>query len=80
MTMEEEEHDDTIVTRHVQVEIDPLSRLYAKVACTHLMTFHDYCSRIQSLNRKQCEIVMYNRAWHKSHIDGMQHGQTLNGF
>ena len=32
MTTEEEEHDGTIVTRHdtnVQVEIDPLSRLYA---------------------------------------------------
>ena len=49
MTIEEKEHDDTIVTRHdtnVQVEIDPLSRLYAKVACTHMMTFHDYCSRM----------------------------------
>ena len=74
MTTEEEEHDDTIVTRHdtnVQVEIDPLSRLYAKVASTHMMTFQDYCSRMQSLNRKQCEIVMYNRAWCKIYIDGM---------
>ena len=42
MTTEEEEHDDTIVARHdtnVQVEIGPLSRLYAKVAHTHIMTF-----------------------------------------
>ena len=49
MTTEEEEHDDTIVTRHdrnVQVEIDPLSRLYAKVACIHMKTFQDYCSRM----------------------------------
>ena len=64
VTTEKEEHDDTIVTRHathVQLEIDPLSRLYAKVAHTHMMTFEDYCSRMQSLNRKQCEIVMYNR-------------------
>ena len=34
MTTEEKEHDDTIVTRYdtnVQVDIDPLLRLYAKV-------------------------------------------------
>ena len=83
VTTEKEEHDDTIVTRHptnVQLEIDPLSRLYAKVACTHMMTFWDYCSRMWSLNRKQCEIVMYNRAWCKSYIDGMWHGQKLNGY
>ena len=63
VTTEEEEHDETIVTRHatnVQLDIDPLSRLYAKVACTHMMTFQDYCSRMRSLNRKQHEIVMYN--------------------
>ena len=74
MTTKEEEHDDTFVKRHdtnVQVEIDPLSRLYAKIACTHMMIFQNYCSRMQSLNRKQCEIVMYNRAWCKSYIDGM---------
>ena len=49
MTTEEEEHDDTIVNRHdtnIQVEIDPLSRLYAKVAWTHMMTFQNYCSRM----------------------------------
>ena len=47
VTTEEEEHDGTIVTRHatnVLLEIDPLSRLYANVACTHMMTFQDYCS------------------------------------
>ena len=82
VTTKEEEHDETIVTRHatnVQLEIDPLSKLYAKVAHTHMMTFQDYCSRMQSLNRKH-ELVMYNRAWCKSYIDGMQHGQKLNEY
>ena len=77
VTTEEEECDDTIVTRHatnVQLEIDPLSKLYAKVVHTHMMTFQDYCSSMQSLNRKQLEIVMYNRAWCKSYNDEMQHG------
>ena len=83
VTTEEERHDDTIVKRHatnVQLEIDPLSKLYAKVAHKHMMTFQDYCSRMQSLNTKQCEIVMYNRAWCKSYIDGMRHGQKLHGY
>ena len=83
MTTEEERHDDTIVKWHatnVQLEIDPLSKLYAKVSHKHMMTFQDYCSRMQSLNIKQCEIVMYNRAWCKSYIDGMQHGQKLHGY
>ena len=46
---EEERHDDTIVKRHatnVQLEIDPLSKLCAKVAHKHMMTFQAYCSRM----------------------------------
>ena len=81
MTTEEERHDDTIVKRHatnVQLETDVLSKLYAKVAHKHMMTFQDYCSR--SLNTKQCEIVMYSRTWCKSYIDGMWHGQKLHGY
>ena len=73
VTTEEERDADTILKRHatnVQLEIDPLSKLYAKVAHKHMMTFQDYCSRMQSLNTKH-EIVMYNRAWCKSYIDGM---------
>ena len=49
VTTEEEEHDDTILTRHatnVQLEIDPLSKLYTKVAHTHMMTFQDYSSKM----------------------------------
>ena len=74
MTTEEETDANTILKRHgtnVQLDIDPLSKLYAKVAYKHMMTFQDYCSRMQCLNTKQSEIVMYNRAWCKSYIDGM---------
>ena len=74
MTTEEETDADTIPKRHgtnVQIDIDPLSKLYAKGAHKHMMTFQDYCSRMQSLNPKQCEIVMYNRAWCKTYINGM---------
>ena len=78
VTPGEETDAATIVKRHatnVQLDIDPLSKLYAKVVHKHIMTFQDYCSRMQSLNTKQHEIVMYNRAWCKSYIDGMRHGQ-----
>ena len=56
---------------NVQLDIDPLSKLYAKVAHKHMMTLQDYCSRMRSLNAKQREIVMYNKAWCKSYIDSM---------
>ena len=65
---------------NVQLDIDPLSKLYAKVAHKHMMTFQDYCSRMRSLNTKQRDIVMYNRAWCKSYIDSMRHGQKLHGY
>ena len=35
---------------------------------------------MRSLNTKQREIVMYNRAWCKTYIDSMQHGQKLHGY
>ena len=83
VTTEEGTDADNILKRHatnVQLDIDPLSKLYAKGAHKHMMTFQNCCSRMQSLNTKQCEIVMYNRAWCKSYTDGMQHGQKLHGY
>ena len=74
VTAEEETDADTMPKKpdtNVQRDIDPLSKLYAKVAHKHMMTFQDYCSRMRSLNTKQREIVMYNRAWCKSYIDSM---------
>ena len=44
MTTEEETDADTIPKRHgtnVQLDIDPLSKLYAKVAQKHMITFQD---------------------------------------
>ena len=44
MTIEEETDADTIPKRHgtnVQLDIDPLSKLYAKVAQKHMITFQD---------------------------------------
>ena len=82
-TTAEETDADTIpkkTDKNVQLDIDPLSKLYAKVAHKHMMTFQDYCSRMRSLNTKQHDIVMYNRAWCKSYIDSMGQGQKLHGY
>ena len=49
MTTEVETDADTIPKRpdtNVQLDIDPLSKLYAKLAHKHMMTFQDYCSRM----------------------------------
>ena len=40
------------------------------------MNLHDYCTHIQNLNTEQCHIVMYNRAWCKSYISAIRHGQN----
>ena len=55
VTTEEETDADTIPKRpetNVQLDIDPLSKLYAKVAHKHMMTFQDYCSRMQIFKYK----------------------------
>ena len=49
VTTEEETDVDIIPKRpdtNVQLDIDPLSKLYTKVAHKHMMTFQDYCSRM----------------------------------
>ena len=46
VTTEEQTDADTIPKKpdtNVQLDIDPLSKIYAKVAHNHMMTFQDYC-------------------------------------
>ena len=69
-TTHEERHDNT---RHTT---DTLCMLYAKAAKNQDMNLHDYCTHIQNLNTEQCHIVMYNRAWCKSYISAMRHGEN----
>ena len=42
--------------------------------------FHDYCTHICSLETDQCYIVMYNRAWYKSYINAVRHGENQKGY
>ena len=44
------------------------------------MTFQDYCKYVHPINKEQCHIVMYNRAWCKSYINELRHGEKQEGY
>ena len=67
-------HDITMHKR------DTLSVLYAKAAKRQDMNFQDYCRHVCTLNKDQCHIVMYNRAWCKSYINAVRHGKKQEGY
>ena len=73
-TTHEERQDNTKNTT------DTLCMLYAKAAKKQDMNSHDYCTHIQNLNTEQCHIMMYNRAWCKSYISAVRHGQNQKGY
>ena len=59
---------------------DTLSMLYAKAAKRQGINFHDFCRCVCTLNKEQCHIVMYNRAWCKSYINALRHGEKQEGY
>ena len=42
--------------------------------------FQDYCRHVCTLNKDQCHIVMYNRAWCKSYINALRHGKKQERY
>ena len=54
--------------------------LYAKAAKRQDMNMQDYCRHVHTLNKDQCHIVMYNRAWCKSYINALRHGEKQEGY
>ena len=67
-------HDNTRNTT------DTLCMLYAKAAKMQDMNFHNYCTHMQNLNTEQCHRVMHNRAWCKSYINAVRHGENQRGY
>ena len=59
---------------------DTLCMLYAKAAKRQDMNFQDYCRHVHTLNKDQHHIVMYNRAWCKSYINALRHGEKQEGY
>ena len=71
---------DTVSHDSTRNTTDRLCMLYAKAAKRQDMNFHDYCTHICNLNTDQCHIVMYNRAWCKSYINAVRHGEDQKGY
>ena len=71
---------DTVSRDNTRKTPDTLCMLYAKAAKRQDMNFHDYCIHIHNLNTDQHHIVMYNRAWCKSYINAVRHGQNQKGY
>ena len=59
---------------------DALCMFYAKATKRQDMNFQDYCRHVHTLNKDQCHIVMYNRAWCKSYINAVRHGEKQEGY
>ena len=80
---EQQEKEDTIVTvcdDNTRNKRNKLSMLFAKAAKRQDMNFHDYCRHVCTLNKDQHHIVMYNRAWCKSYINALSHGEKWEGY
>ena len=75
-----EDTTETVSHENTRNTTDSLHILYAKAAKRQDMNFHDYCTHICNLNTGQHYIVMYNRAWCKSHINAVRHGEKKKGY
>ena len=59
---------------------DTLSKLYLQAADKQELPFKTYCEFVYNLNKKQKEIVMFNRSWCKAYIHKFRLGQKVDGY
>ena len=80
---EQQEKEDTIDAGchdNTRNKRDTLCTLHAKAAKRQDMNFQDYCRHVWTLNKDQCHIVMYNRAWCKNYINAVRHRENQEGY
>ena len=77
---EKEDNIDAVSHDNTRNTTDTLCMLYAKTGKRQDMNFQDYCRCVCNLNTDQCHIVMYNRAWCKSYINAVRHGENQEGY
>ena len=77
---EKEDRIDTVHDDNTRNKRHTLSMLYAKTTKRQDMNFQDYCRHVCTLNKDQCHIVMYNRAWCKSYINALRHGEKQDRY
>ena len=71
---------DTVCDDNTRNKRDTLFMLYAKIAKRQDMNLQDYCRHVCTLNKDQHHILMYNRAWCKSYINALRHGERQEGY
>ena len=72
---EKEDTIDTVCHDNTRNKRDTLCMFYAKAAIRQDMNFQDYYRCLWTLNKDQYHIVIYNRAWCKSYINAVRHGE-----
>ena len=77
---EKEDTIDTLCHDKTTNKRDTLSMLCAKAAKRQDMNFQENCRHVHTLNKDHCHIVMYNRAWCKSYINAVRHGEKQAGY
>ena len=77
---EKEDTIDAVCHDNTRSTIDTLCMLHAKAAKRQGMNFQDYCRCVQTLNKDQHHIVIYNRAWYKSYINAVRHEENQEGY
>ena len=70
---ENEDTMDTVCDDNTRNKRDKLLMLYAKAAKRQDVSFQDFCRHVCTLNKDQCNIVMYNRTWCKSYISALRY-------
>ena len=77
---QKEDTIDAVCHNNTRNKRDTLCMLYSKSAKWQDMNFQDYCRHKWTLNKDQCHIVMYNRAWCKSYINAVRHGENQERY
>ena len=78
---EEQLHDTDIALEATREHChDQLAQLYGKAAWQQDISLHEYCTYMRNLNREQCHIIMFNRAWCKSYVNARRKNETIKGY
>ena len=77
---EKENTIDAVCHDNTRNKRDALCMLCAKAAKRQDINFQDYCRHVQILNKDQCYIVMYKRAWCRSYMNAVKHGDMQEGY
>ena len=77
---ERDEMSGNIASTTKGLPADGLAKLYSLAAGKQGLTFRTYCDYVNGLNKKQKQIVMFNRQWCRTYIHRFHLGQKMDGY